>query len=233
MPPAPAPLWLRLAPAVFLLLWSAGFTFVKIGLAHAEPVTFLVVRYVLVLAVLVLLYLVLRPPLPSRPAEWGHLAVVGLLIQAVYFGLSQVAMAFGMSAGGLALVVSLQPILVALLAPRFAGEQVEARRWVGLTLGLAGAALVQYAAGLAATLPVALALEEMRIEWTGELLVALAYLVLANSLVSITLLLAMIRRGEVSRVSALFFLVPPTAALIAFGVIAAGGVAVAGRGAKP
>lgn len=58
-----------------------------------------------------------------------------------------------------------------------------------------------------------------------------------------TLLLAMIRAGEVSRVSALFFLVPPLAALIAWVligeviplvawpgiIIAAGGVYIATR----
>jgi hypothetical protein len=42
------------------------------------------------------------------------------------------------------------------------------------------------------------------------------YLAIGNSLVAVTLLLAMIRRGEASRVSALFFLVPPTAATIAW-----------------
>ena len=45
---------------------------------------------------------------------------------------------------------------------------------------------------------------------------SLAYLIVCNSLISITLLLAMVRRGEASRVSALFFLVPPTAAVFAW-----------------
>ena len=48
---------------------------------------------------------------------------------------------------------------------------------------------------------------------------SLAYLVLFNSLVAITLLLMMLRRGEASRVSALFFLVPPLAALIAWALL--------------
>jgi drug/metabolite transporter (DMT)-like permease len=48
------------------------------------------------------------------------------------------------------------------------------------------------------------------------MIAALLYLAIGNSLVSVTLLLAMIRRGEASRVSALFFLIPPTAALIAW-----------------
>jgi len=83
----------------------------------------------------------------------------------------------------------------------------------------------------------------MQVSWTGQMIAALLYLVIGNSLISVTLLLAMIRRGEASRVSALFFLIPPTAAVIAWllideampplawlgMVLAAAGVAVASR----
>jgi len=257
------PPWLRLAPAIFLLLWSAGFAFAKMGLAHAEPLTFLALRYGLVLLVLLPLLPILRPPLPDTSKVWRDVIIVGFLIQALYFGLSYLAFSHGVSAGGLALIVSLQPILVAVLAPRLVAERVGLKRWGGLGLGLAGAALVilarsrveatsafalacafgalgsmtaaalyekrcgtalhpvmanliQYAVGFAVVAPMAWALEDMRVEWTAELLTALAYLVVGNSIVSVTLLLAMIRRGEVARVSALFFLVPPMAALIAW-----------------
>lgn len=261
-----APFWLRIAPGIFLLFWSAGFSFAKIGLAHAGPLTFLALRYVLVMAVLVPLFLVLRPPLPKKGADWGSLAVVGFLIQGLYFCLSYASMKSGISAAVVALIVSLQPILVALLAPWLAGERVSVQRWAGMGLGLLGAAivilsrssvqvistpgvlcafgallaitagtlyekrfgvpqhpvtsnLVQYAVGLALTLPLAWAVEGIRVTWSGELFLSLGYLVVCNSLIAITLLLAMIRRGEVSRVSALFFLVPPAAAVIAWGLI--------------
>ena len=42
---------------------------------------------------------------------------------------------------------------------------------------------------------------------------------IGNSLIAISLYLAMIRAGEVSKVSALFFLVPPCSALIAFALL--------------
>ena len=67
--------------------------------------------------------------------------------------------------------------------------------------------------------PLALALEPMHVEWTPGLIASLTYLVLGNSILAISLLLAMIRRGEASRVSALFFLVPPMTAVIAFVVL--------------
>ena len=81
------------------------------------------------------------------------------------------------------------------------------------------AAAVQYAVGLAGTAPLAFLLERVAVNWTPSFIGALAYLVVANSLVAITLLLAMIRRGEVARVSALFFLVPPLAALIGWALV--------------
>lgn len=59
-------------------------------------------------------------------------------------------------------------------------------------------------------------LETMEVNWTWEFTAAIAYLVVGNSVIAVGLLLAMIRAGEVSSVSALFFLVPPLAALLAW-----------------
>jgi drug/metabolite transporter (DMT)-like permease len=102
---------------------------------------------------------------------------------------------------------------------------------------------VRFGVALVATaLPAAL-FEHLHVAWTGDLVISLAYLSLANSLLAITLLLAMVRRGTASQVSALFFLVPPLAGLIAWAVLgqslpalawlgmalAAAGVAVATR----
>jgi len=251
------------APAVFILLWSGGFTALKAGLAYAEPITYLALRYGVVLAVLVPLFLLMRPPLPKSPVEWWHQVVIGILVQTLYFGLAYIAMKLGVSAGLQALIVSLQPILVGILAPSLVHERVGLIQWLGLGLGIFGAALVimtrsavdatsavgilcsfgalfgmtagtlyekrfgiaqhpvtsnlvQYAVGFAAVLPLAWALEDMHVSWTGEMIAALLYLVIGNSLVSVTLLLAMIRRGKAAQVSALFFLIPPIAALIAW-----------------
>ncbi|HEX6346558.1 DMT family transporter [Umezawaea sp.] len=257
------PAWITAAPAVFVLLWSGGFAFAKLGLRHAEPFTFLALRYLVLVVCLVVLFALLRPPLPATRAELGHQAVVGLFIQSLYFILTYVAFVLGVSAGTFGVVVAFQPILVGLLALRVAGESVPVTRWAGLAIGMVGvvvvitattgigdstqvgilcsvgallamttgtfyekrfgteqhpvtANLVQYVVALVTCAPLALLFETMRIEWTTEFVVSLAYLVVGNSLISLTLLLAMIRAGEVSRVSALFFLVPPTAAAVAW-----------------
>ena len=131
------PLWLLLAPVIFLLLWSGGFSVAKVGIVHAEPLSFLALRYTCVLVVLAPLVAILRPTVPQRTSDYGHLAVVGVLIQTVYFGLSYVAFKAGVSAGGVAIIVCLQPILVGLVAPRFTGEKVSLLRWLGLFVGCA------------------------------------------------------------------------------------------------
>jgi drug/metabolite transporter (DMT)-like permease len=76
--------------------------------------------------------------------------------------------------------------------------------------------LIGYGVGLLGILPLVFLFETREVEWTGEFVAALAYLVIGNSVIAVGLLLAMIRAGEVSRVSALLYLVPPIAALIAW-----------------
>ena len=289
--PTGRPLWLVLAPAIFLVLWSGGFSIAKLGIRHAEPLTFLALRYAIVLVILVPFAIAMKPEWPRKASQWFHIAMVGFLIQGVYFGLCYLAFYAKASSGTVAIIVCLQPILVGLAAPYFAREKVSALRWVGLILGLAGAAIVifaqsaikaetafgvlcafgallgitsgtlwekrfgsnhhpivsnmvQYVAGLLGTLPLTLATESLNVDWaSSEFLAALAYLVIGNSLISMTLLLAMIRAGEVSRVSSLFYLVPPVATLMAWPIlgetmspyawlgmaVAATGVAIASR----
>jgi drug/metabolite transporter (DMT)-like permease len=76
--------------------------------------------------------------------------------------------------------------------------------------------VVQFAAAGIATLPLALLFEDMRIDWNGEFVFALLWLVLVLSLGAISLLYLLIRRGAAAQVASLFFLVPPCTALIAW-----------------
>lgn len=282
--PASRPSWLIAAPFIFLMLWSGGYTVAKVALQYAPPMTVLVLRYGAVVTIMLVLALVLRPPLPQTKSGWGHPAFTGFLIQTVYFGMTYLAFLNGVAAGTAALVMSLQPILVALVAMRWSGERTSAFGWIGLALGLSGTAivilaragieappvlglglaflglagitlatlwekrfglayhpvtsnLIGYAAGLLGVLPFMLMREGGTVAWTPEFLAAMVYLVIGNSVIAVGLLLAMIRAGEVAKVSALFFLVPPFAALIAWAILgevmpplAWAGLAMAGLG---
>lgn len=255
-----------LAPWVFLLLWSGGFTVAKVGISDADPITLLALRYLCVLLILAPFFIIKKPAIPNSISQWMHLIWVGFLIQVVYFSTAWLAFSLGGSAGSVALITSMQPILVALVIPLITQERVSLIRWIGLTLGFCGTLLVifgnsrvqiislptlflsvtallaitlatvwekrfgishhpltsntaHYAVGFICTLPLAILYEPMHINVTGPFILALAYLVIGNSILAISLLLMMIRQGEATRVSALFFLVPPVSAVIAWVVL--------------
>ena len=106
--------------------------------------------------------------------------------------------------------------------------------------------LVQYiGAGVLFTIG-AFAFETREIHWTGELIFALAWLVLVLSIAAVGLMYWLIRRSAATGFASLFYLVPAVTALFAyllFGerldaisilgmVICAGGVVLANRGAR-
>lgn len=74
----------------------------------------------------------------------------------------------------------------------------------------------QYVGGVAVMLVATFAFETQTYQLTGELVFAMAWLVLVLSLGAIFLLMYLIREGEVAKVSSLFFLVPSVTALIAW-----------------
>jgi drug/metabolite transporter (DMT)-like permease len=74
---------------------------------------------------------------------------------------------------------------------------------------------IQFMAAAVILAPFA-ALEGGQVRWTGEFIFALAWLVVVLSFGAIFLLLTLIRRGRATQVSSLFYLVPPTTALIAW-----------------
>jgi drug/metabolite transporter (DMT)-like permease len=126
-------------PFLFVLIWSTGFVVAKFGLPFAPPLTFLLLRFVGVLLVLLPLVLLLRAPWPVGKIK--HIAIAGVLVQVGYLGGVWCAIKLGMPAGLSALIVGLQPVLTAFAAPLI-GESVRRRQWIGLFLGLAGVGLV-------------------------------------------------------------------------------------------
>lgn len=252
----------RLAPFLFVFLWSTGFLGAKLGLPHAAPLAFLFIRYLLVIALMTALALALTAPWPRDGRQWFHIGVSGLLVHALYLGGVFMAIGAGLPAGITALVVGLQPLLTATLAGRLLGETVLPRQWLGLLLGFAGIALVVAhkigsGFGLAALWPAIVALlgittgtlyqkrfaphfdwrtgsvaqflptavvtgaivfvtDGYRIEWVGEFVFALAWLVLVLSIGAISLLNWLIRHGSAVNVASLFYLTPPTTTLLAW-----------------
>ena len=254
-------------PALFVLLWSTGFVGAKYGLPYAPPFTFLAVRLAVAAVLLGALAAALRSARMPARVQYGRAAVAGLLLHAGYLGGVFYGISLGVPAGVSAVIVSLQPVLTAVLAAGVLGERPTARQWLGLALGLAGVALVvvpgvveagsaeslpvaglvacvvalvsgtlgtvwqkrhgdgiplvwgttvQYAASAALLFAVALATEDLVIEWTGEFVAAFVWLVLVLALVAVLLLLLLLRRGTAAGVSSLYYLVPPATAVEAY-----------------
>ena len=85
----------------------------------------------------------------------------------------------------------------------------------GAGVDLRTGAAIQFMAAAVILAPFAM-LEGGEVRWTGEFVFALAWLVVVLSFGAIFLLLTLIRRGRATQVSSLFYLVPPTTALIAW-----------------
>ncbi len=106
--------------------------------------------------------LAMRAQWPQR-REWGHLAVAALLVHACYLGGVYIAVAGGMQAGTVAMLVGLQPLLTVVIARGWLGEHVVPRQWTGLAFGLAGVWFVvrhkiSFAGDLSGLVPVVVAL---------------------------------------------------------------------------
>jgi len=254
----------RFIPASFVVLWATGFIGARYAMPWAEPFTFLAARFVLAAILLAGLMVVLGSSRATR-AEAQHAMVAGILMHGVYLGAVFWAIHHGMPAGLSALIVGLQPLITAVLAGKFLGEDILPRHWAGLAVGLAGVVIVlwpklgalgggvtaatltaslvsvlgmsagtiwqkrfasggdlvaatmwQYVGGAALMALASLTFETRTITINGELIFAMAWLVLVLSIGAIFLLMVMIRDGEMSKVASLFYLVPAVTAVIAW-----------------
>ncbi len=257
MPPLKA-----LTPYLFVFLWSTGFIGGKFGLQYAEPLTFLLWRYMLVLALMTAFALASHAPWPQDRRQIFHIGVSGTLVHAMYIGGVFVAISHGLPAGVVALVVGMQPLLTACGAGWLLGERVTSRQWMGLLLGFAGVTLVvanklsnvpltammipaivallsitagtlyqkrfcphfdlrtgsviQFLPSAVLTGIAAYSTESMHIIWAPQFVMALLWLVFALSFGAISLLNVLIRSGSAINVARLFYLTPPTTAVIAW-----------------
>lgn len=253
------------APVLFVLMWATGFVVARLSAPHADPLTFLSIRFPIAGVIFAAIALALAAPWPG-PRQAFHATVAGAFLHGGYLGPVYWAVAHGMPAGVSALIVGLQPLMTAILAAWMVKEKIALRHWLGLVVGILGVALVvspklqsgfsggitpvttavnvfgalsisfgtvyqkrfatalnlasggawQYVgATLAVGIP-ALLLEQMRFDGTFDAWFALGWSVVVLSLGAITLLMLLIRLGDVGRVASLIFLVPGVSALMAY-----------------
>ena len=132
----------KFAPAIFVLLWSSGFIGAKFLLPHAEPFTLLSVRFALTALILISIAAAMRAPMKMTKSQYLRAGYISLFLHFAYTGGIFVALHEGVSAGITAVVVSLQPVLVSLLAIALLGERLRSSQVAGLLLGLIGVTLL-------------------------------------------------------------------------------------------
>jgi drug/metabolite transporter (DMT)-like permease len=253
----------------FVAVWGSGFIATKIGLQYAPPFSFLTLRFIFGLICLGPILLIMRPRFPGSPAELGHVIVAGLLMHAVHLSGSHYTQYLGMSAGITALILSVQPLITALISVRWMGEQLAPRQWAGVVIGLAGVALVvwhkvdvreatlgslvavavslvgvtagtlyqrvycplvdlrsatfiQFMVTAAVLAPLAWLVEGYAVTWAWPMFGSIAFLVIGASILAVSALHTLMRRGQATRVTSLLYLTPIVAVALEmemFGVV--------------
>ena len=259
----------RLAPFLFVLLWSSSFIAAKAGLRHMSPLLFVAVRLAGCAVVLVAVMLISRRSWrPLGGWRWFHCAVAGALLNAVGLMAPHVGLLLA-PAAQIALVQSLTPLLTAVFGVALLHERLHSRQWLGLALGMAGVGLVvghaalesasrfnglalaflgvlglvagtlyfgrfcrgvpllpgataQFASAAAVSALGAWLLETRHADWTADTIAAIAWNTIMVSLGGMGLYFAMLARGTAARASANFYLVPGTAALLAWSILGEG-----------
>ncbi|WP_258128132.1 DMT family transporter [Achromobacter anxifer] len=125
--------------SLFVLLWSGGAIFAKWGLSHASAFGFLLLRFILALAVLLLICAWRRRWLPE-PGTRATVAGTGLLLIGGYSICYLLALDHGITPGVLATLLGAQPILTLALMER----RYSPARLAGLFLALCGLVMVVY-----------------------------------------------------------------------------------------
>ena len=132
----------RLAPYIFVLLWSTGFVGAKFGLPYADPFIFLSLRLFIASFILFGIALLLKSPIALTRTQIKTSALIGIFLHAAYLGGVFLAISKGVSAGTAAVITSIQPVLVSLLAIKLLNESLRGKQIFGLVLGLCGVVLV-------------------------------------------------------------------------------------------
>lgn len=247
----------------FVTIWGSGFLASKIGMQYAPPFTFLTLRFLFGIACMIPIVLIVRPQWPASRAELGHVIVAGLFMHAIHLGGSHYTQYLGVSAGITAVLLTVQPLLTAVVASRWLGEQLSRRQWLGIAVGFAGvvlvvwhkidiremtiaslcavivallavttgtlyqrvfcprvdlraSALVQFVASALVLVPLAWFVEGFRVTWAWPMLGAIVFLVIAASILAVSALHTLMRHGEATRVTSLFYLTPVFAVVLEF-----------------
>jgi drug/metabolite transporter (DMT)-like permease len=132
----------RIAPGVFVIIWSSGFVVAKYAFRSSDVIYFLSIRLLIAAAILALITKISRQPLRLTRSQLISSLAIGVALHALYLGGVWEAIAQGSPSGIASVVTSLQPVLVSIIAIRLLDERLRKGQVAGLIIGLAGVCLV-------------------------------------------------------------------------------------------
>ncbi|MBD5635004.1 MAG: DMT family transporter [Candidatus Eremiobacteraeota bacterium] len=121
----------------YIFLWASAYVPSKIASIESQPFWFLAVRFATAGAVLALVAVVVRAPFPKTVLGWVVGCSLGILANALYLGLTYLAL-HRLSSGMGAIVASTNPLVLAAIAPFALGERLSLFKSFGLLLGFGG-----------------------------------------------------------------------------------------------
>ena len=132
----------RLTPSLFVVIWATGFVVARQAVPHADPFTFLWVRFFLAAAILAAAAFVAAAPWPVTAKGWRDGMIAGVLLHGLVHSGVFWAISRGLPLGIAALIMGMQPLATGILVWPLLGEKVSVRRWAGIGTGFLGTALV-------------------------------------------------------------------------------------------
>lgn len=133
------------AVAVTVLGWAAAFPAIRAGLAQFGPAELGALRFLVAAVPAALFLAVLRPRLPKLAEAWrfvfGGVVFVALYTTLLNFGERTV------SAGAASFIISVGPVLTAVLATALLGERFRGMAWVGTAVSFGGIGLIAVGEG--------------------------------------------------------------------------------------
>lgn len=134
----------RLAPILFLLMWSSGAIFVKMGLENASVWSFLTLRATGAFLLMGVIYLCFKINSKTKltPSILARVVVTGLLLQVFYQAFYFLSIRYELSPGLVSIVLGLQPIMTIL----FGGDKTSPYKLLILLIGFSGLGLAIFGA---------------------------------------------------------------------------------------
>ena len=129
-------------PLIFVILWSSAFITSKIIVEDASPFIALSYRFIIVAFIFFVFFILFSERKFFSFKSVLEALVSGILFHGFYLGGVFYALSKGASASIIALIVSLQPIMTAVLAQKILKEFLSKIQWFGILIGFLGAGIV-------------------------------------------------------------------------------------------